>query len=82
MHPSSWEIMICFLSCHKYVRGKRGKRGKSSFLPFYPSHAPKEKGELQKNVITVFDSDCRCFLALAETFFWSQMGGGIPNECA
>jgi hypothetical protein len=56
----------------KYVRGKRGKRGKSSSLPFYPSHAPKEKGELQKNVIVVFDPDYQCFVAVAEPFFGAR----------
>jgi hypothetical protein len=65
--------MIWFLSCHKYVRGKRGKRGKSSFLPFYPSHALKEKGELQKNVIVVFDPDYQCFVAVAELFFGARL---------
>jgi hypothetical protein len=61
--------MICFLSRHKYVRDKRDKRDKSSFLPFYPSHAAKEKGELQKNAIVVFDPDCQCFVAVAEPFW-------------
>jgi hypothetical protein len=68
--------MICFLSCHKYVRGKRGK---SSFLPFYPLMPQRKRVILQKNVIAVFDPDYQCFVAVAERFFGSQIGGGIAQ---